>query len=89
MYSIYTVVNPLSFPRWESLLLPLVPLCCANVECVNVYLHRGFSLTLVYYDLMGLGGAGGVFREPNFRVFPGLDGADVKLALAVLGCLSL
>lgn len=54
-----------------------------------MYLHRGFSLTLVYYDLMALGGAGGGFGVREFRVFPGLNGADVKLALAVLGSLSL
>jgi hypothetical protein len=31
----------------------IVPLCCANVECVNVYLHRGFLLHYSYYGLMG------------------------------------
>lgn len=55
----------------------IVPLCCANVECVNVYLHRGFSYTLVYYGLMGFesvffreaGGSGAGFRGDltNFR----------------------
>ena len=66
------------FPFVGDILYSSVPLCCANVECVNVYLHRGFSFTLVYLGLsvsesgfllgnMGCGadfrGAGGNFRS--------------------------